>query len=54
MRSHPLSPDPGVLASQLADALLRMGVVSEPIWIEWKVALSGGGEARGEVFDLGQ
>jgi hypothetical protein len=52
--SHPLSPDPRVLTNQLADALLQIGVVSEPIWIEWRVALKGNGEARGQVFDHGQ
>jgi hypothetical protein len=52
VRDHELAPTEDWLARRLVDALLKSGVVSEPLWVSWHRAKEVGGEARGEVFDF--
>lgn len=52
VRDHELAPPEDWLARRLADALLRHGVIEEPVWVSWHLARETGGEARGGVCDF--
>lgn len=51
LREHHLAPAPDWLGRRLADALMRHGIVQEPLRITWQIATAVGGESRGHLWD---
>jgi hypothetical protein len=51
VRVHPLSPDPKMLGPAVAEALLREGLCTEPLWVSWHRSEELRGKSYGEVFE---
>ena len=51
VRVHVCSPEPKRLGSELAEALLRESLCTEPLWISWHRSEELHGKAFGDVFE---
>lgn len=50
LRDHPLAPDHRFLGERLAEALVREGLITEPVWMSAFRSSGECGRAYGEVF----
>lgn len=50
VRDHPLAPDHRFLGERLTEALVREGVITQPVWMSAYRSSGESGRAYGEVF----